>query len=54
MANLIKTLVKAVVRPDCHVRLECALKEAKERGFSIDRQSVAARLAGGAHAPKRV
>ena len=54
MANLIKTLVKAVVRPDCQVRLECALKEAKERGFCIDRNAVAARIQGGTNAPKRV
>ena len=54
MANLIKTVIKAVLRPDCHARLECALKDAKERGFSIDRQAALVRVQGGQNAPKRI
>lgn len=54
MANLIKTVIKAVIRPDCHARLECALKAAKEKGFTIDRAAALARLSGGDNAPKRI
>lgn len=54
MANLIKKAIKALVRPDCHTRLECALKEAKARGFTVDRQQAIVRLQGGSCAPKRV
>ncbi len=54
MANLIKAVIKAIIRPDCHARLECALKEAKERGFTIDRQAALQRISGGQSAPKRI
>lgn len=47
MANLIKEALKAVLRPDCHARLECALKEAKANGFTIDRQAALSRMKGG-------
>lgn len=53
MANLIKKVIKAVIHPDCHARLECALKQAKAQGYAIDRQAALARM-GGANAPKRV
>ncbi len=53
MANLIKTVIKAVLLPDCHARLECALKKAKADGFVIDRRAALARM-GGQNAPKRV
>ena len=54
MANLIKTVIKAVIHPDCHARLECALKEAKDRGYTIDRQAALGRMQGGQNAPKRI
>lgn len=48
--GLMKNLLKNIFRPDCHTRLECALREAKARGMAIDPKRVARELMEGPHA----
>lgn len=50
MTNLIKTLINNMSGVDCHKNLDACLREAKRRGFTVDREKAAQRIAGGLNA----